>query len=213
MIPWTTSLTLGVSLVPWKKSEADEEPGCETGNLLVVLHEEAKTNFLQLHWNDGKRFWFFVNKRWIFFFAEAAGGALFLVAFFFGLKKILMRCVDEEQWSLLNPNFEIQSYVNSLASPRPVDPNKHLGMPGTSAVSTSWCWFVHEDGDQFGWGAEKPCGEDHDGYGFGPRVMVFCWEQSEYPVPSQHFWVDDFPNFAWWDMCPFPGGYWDDHPS
>ena len=26
----------------------------------------------------------FVNKRWIFFFAEAAGGALFLVAFFLG---------------------------------------------------------------------------------------------------------------------------------
>ena len=31
-----------LAVCPWYQSEADEEPGCETGNLLVVLHEEAK---------------------------------------------------------------------------------------------------------------------------------------------------------------------------
>ena len=35
--------------------------------------------------------------------------------------------------------------------------------------------------------------KNHDGYGFGPKVMVFCWEGSDIPVPSQHFESMIFP--------------------
>ena len=33
-----------------------------------------------------------------------------------------------------------------------------------------------------------------------------CWELTKKSI-LRHFWGDDFPNFPWWDMYPFPGGY------
>lgn len=90
-----SSLPWGVSGIPSHldsdKPEADEEPGCETGNLLVVLHEEAKKTF-SFHWMM-ERF-FFVQKVEISFRTCRCS----IKVAFFRVEKS-WRCVDEEQWN------------------------------------------------------------------------------------------------------------------